>query len=301
MSGKRRGAAFVAAGVVAMILTGPVGPGAAQEKPLPDVEMVLKELRKTIHTDRVLLSQYTYLEKNTEKRLDKKGNVTKTESETVEVYPSVEEDLNYSRVVSKNGEPVGKEELAKKDDEHRKKVLEWNRKLEHESEADKEKRLAKAAEEVRKENAAIDEAFALYSVSMKGREVVDAHEAIVLTFRPKPDVRTKTDAGKILKKVAGRVWVDERTYEMIRIDAELTDTVSFGFGVLARLSPGAHVTFQRRLVNDEIWLPAAAHFTGNARIMLLKGLRIDATSEYSDYKKFTVDTSTTFAPVGATN
>jgi len=28
---------------------------------------------------------------------------------------------------------------------------------------------------------------------MKGREVVDAHDAIVLDFRAKPDFKTKTD------------------------------------------------------------------------------------------------------------
>jgi hypothetical protein len=278
-----------------------VAPSLAEEKPLPDVKTVLKELRKTVHTDRALLSQYTYLEKNTEKRLDKKGHVTQTETKTIEMYPSIEEDLSYSRVVAKDGKPIDKAELAQKDDEQRKKVLEWSLKLEHESAADKEKRLAKVAEEYRKENAAIDEAFALYSVSVTGRETVDGHQAIVLAFQPKPDFKTTTDAGKILKKVRGRIWVDERAYEMIRIDAELTDTVSFGLGVLARLSPGAHATFQRRLVNNEIWLPAESRFTGNARIMLFKGLRLDATSEYSDYKKFSVDTSTSFSPARPTD
>jgi hypothetical protein len=54
--------------------------------------------------------------------------------------------------------------------------------------------------------------------------------------------------------------------------------------------------FQRRLVNNEIWLPATAHFTGNARLMVFKGLRVDDTVEYSDYKKFSVETNTTFSP-----
>ncbi len=51
--------------------------------------------------------------------------------------------------------------------------------------------------------------------------------------------------------------------------------------MLARLNPGAHAMFQRRLVNNEIWLPAQVHFTGSARVLLVKGVRVDTTSEYS--------------------
>jgi hypothetical protein len=267
----------------------------AQEKPLPDLESLLKGLRKTLHSDRVLLSQYTYAQKNTEKRLDKSGRVSKTEVEVFEMYPSLEEDLSYARLISKDGKPVDPEELEKKDREQQKKVLDRVRKTERATADEKAKRLAKVAQERRKEDESIDEAFALYSISMTGRDVVDGHDAIVLEFRARPDFKVKTDAGKILKKLKGRAWIDERDRELLRIDVDLVDSISFGLGLLAKLSPGAHATFQRRLVNNEIWLPAEARFTGSARLLLLKGLRVDGTVEYSDYKKFSVGTETSFS------
>jgi hypothetical protein len=49
----------------------------------------------------------------------------------------------------------------------------------------------------------------------------------------------------------------------------------------------------RRKVNDEIWLPAEARFIGQARVLLVKTIRLDTLSEYSDYKKFTVATDST--------
>ncbi len=118
----------------------------AQEKPLPDLDTLLKELRKTLHSDRVLLSQYTYVEKSTENSLDKKGQVTKSEVEVREVYPSLDEDLSYERLISKNGKPVDPKELEKKDREQQKKVLDRMSKQEHGTAADKEKRLAKIDE-----------------------------------------------------------------------------------------------------------------------------------------------------------
>ena len=66
-------------------------------------------------------------------------------------------------------------------------------------------------------------------------------------------------------------------------------------GILARLNKGARLTFQRDRINKEVWLPASAHFSGNARILVFKGLKIDVTSEYSDYKKFTVESSVTYS------
>ena len=245
--------------------------------------------------NRALLSQYTYLEKDTKRSVDKQGRVVKTEVEVYEMYPSLEPGLGYERLITRNGQPVDPRELEKKDRQHQKKVLEWQRLLETDP-AEKKKRTAKAAEERRKEDEAIDDALALYSFSIKGRETIDGHGAIVLDFRPKPDAAVKTDSGRILKKVAGRAWINETDHQLIRVDAEVIDTISFGFGVLAKLNKGAHALFQRRFVNNEIWLPAEASFTGSARVLLFKGLRIDTSSEYSGYKKFSVDTSTSFAP-----
>jgi hypothetical protein len=68
------------------------------------------------------------------------------------------------------------------------------------------------------------------------------------------------------------------------------DNLSFGMGVLARLNKGATMIFERQKINNEIWLPAEAHFTGSARLFLFKGMRIDETDAYSDYRKFTVET-----------
>jgi len=203
------------------------------DKPLPELESLLKQVRKTLRTDRVLLSQYTYTEKSTQKSLDKNGRVTKTETEVTEVYPSLDEDLSYTRVISKNGRPVDAKELEKKDLEQQKKVVDRLAKLERETPAEKNKRLAKLAEEQRKEDETIDEGLALYTMSIKGREVVEGRDAIVVDFRGKPDFKAKTDGGKILKKLAGRAWVDERDHEVIRVEVELVDTISVGLGMLA--------------------------------------------------------------------
>jgi hypothetical protein len=64
--------------------------------------------------------------------------------------------------------------------------------------------------------------------------------------------------------------------------------------MLARIH-GSRLAFERRKINGEVWLPASANHSFNARVALLKMLRRDATLEFSNYRKFTVDTSSSFA------
>jgi hypothetical protein len=69
-----------------------------------------------------------------------------------------------------------------------------------------------------------------------------------------------------------------------------------GFGVLARLQKGSQSSFLRRKVKGEVWLPAAVSYSGGVRVGLLRMLRRSGTSEFSGYRKFTIDTATTYQP-----
>jgi len=43
-----------------------------------------------------------------------------------------------------------------------------------------------------------------------------------------------------------------------------------------------------------VWLPAVVNYSGSARVGLLVMLRRSGTSEFSAYRKYNVDTSSTF-------
>ena len=62
----------------------------------------------------------------------------------------------------------------------------------------------------------------------------------------------------------------------------------FGLGLLARIHKGTVATFERRKVNNDVWLPAKVTWTASGRVLLVRRLRLRGISEFSDYKKFTV-------------
>jgi hypothetical protein len=267
---------------------------AAEEKPLPAIDDFLKEVKGRLRSDRSLLSSYAYKETDVIKSLDGKGNAKSTRERIYDVYPSPEPKDTYRRLVVKDGKPVSQKEIREQDREHDKKLKELSRKLEGEGVSQRERRLAKEAEEKRKEEKAIDDLFRIYEIRMEGREWIDEHPVIILSFQPRPKVKPQTDEGKMLAKAMGRAWISETEYELIKIEAQLIDTLSFGAGLLVRLKKGATVFVQRRKVNDEIWLPAEAHFKGSGRVLLLKGINIDVTARYSDFHKFAVETQIYF-------
>lgn len=242
-----------------------------------------------------MLSQYTYLERDIERRLNGDGGVTKEETRLSEVYPALEEnDRPYRRTVSINGKPVAADELEKKDLERRRKVLAQQSTLQNESGADRQKRLAKERERDRKEQETTDEILRVYDVRLLSRDMVDGRRAILCSVTPRPEYEPRTRDGKLLKNFAGRVWFNEDDYELARADVAVVDDLTFGFGVFARLHKGSRFHLLRRKINNEIWLPAEVKYQLSARIALFKRIRVEGVSTYSDYKKFSVQTSTTF-------
>jgi hypothetical protein len=267
---------------------------AADDKPLPDLKTFLPQIRKKLQPDRALLSQYTYTSTTTERHLDQDGRVKKTHVEVREVFP-LPEGGRFRRTILRNGQPLSPKEEAEEKRREQKFDAERARKLSAEMPENYKRRLAREAEKKRAEDdRAMDEAFQLYDIRMVGREAIEGISVIRLDIQPKPGFKPQTDDGKVLSKMGGSVWVSEDDQQVMRMEMVLLDDYKFGFGVLARLHKGATMKFQRRKINSEVWLPATAHFAGSARLLLFKGMRLDVTNEFSNYKKFSVATSVKF-------
>ena len=166
-------------------------------------------------------------------------------------------------------------------------MLEAVARREHESPRDREKRLARREQARREEQQVIDELFQIYRFTMVGRQAIDGHPAIALDFVPKANIAPKTDEGKMMKKIKGRVWVSEDDYQVARVQAEMLDDISV-LGFLGKLYKGTTASFERRKINNEIWLPAEARFNGSGRAFIRK-FQVGTVVQYSDYRKFSVE------------
>ncbi len=300
MSLRRRLPLAAPAVLVLLGLAGGAGPLAADQtaRPLPDARSFLEAVRDSLRSDQTLLSEYTFLEKHVETKLDSKGDVKSTKLELFEVYPSSKPGRIYRRLVMLNGKPVDPKELAEADRKQDEKSEKRRLALENETAEQRQRRLN---EDLRQEREIVEELFRMDDIAVAGRETLDGRSTILVTFRPRPGYRPQTKGGKILQKLAGQAWIDEEEHQLVRIDAELLGPLGVGPAGVFRLQKGARAFFQRRRVNDEIWLPAEARFVGAAKVLLFALGRLDARSEYSEYRKFSVSTSTDIGGVAKTN
>ena len=92
----------------------------------------------------------------------------------------------------------------------------------------------KGADERREVEQGINDALLVYDFRMLGRETLGGHDTIVFSFTPKRNARPRTRDGKIMQKFAGKAWVSESEYELVRLEAEAQETVSFGLALRPR-------------------------------------------------------------------
>ena len=267
-------------------------PAAGQDRPLPDYATFMAEVRKRLEADDVRQSEYVYGETRREQKLDATGTSTKETLDVFESYPALPNESRWQRQIVKDGKPVPPDDLAAVDRERQKKVLEYAKTLERNPEKVRDAERKKHDEKRRDSDRAVDDALRVYDIKMLGREVVSGYGTIAFSFTPKKDARPQTSEGKIMRHFAGKAWVSESDYEVVRLEAEAIETASFGLGLLARVHKGSKAAFERRKVNGEQWLPARATYSASARVMLVKVMRIGGTLEFSDYRKFSVQTDT---------
>jgi hypothetical protein len=280
--------------VLSLALAGSSLTALSQERPLPDQQAFLEEVRKRLQTDEALQSGYTYVETRRELKLDKGGRPTKETVKVFESYPGLPGEERWERLVAEGGKPVSAADLEKKDRERQKKSQEYVRRLEKRPEKVRRDEARKRDEYFREMKEVVDDLFVVYDVRMLSREAIEGHDTIAFVLTPRPAAKPRRRDSRYMKDFIARAWVSESDHELVRVDVEAIDTVSVGLGLLARVHKGTRASFTRRKVNDEVWLPASVSYTASARIGLLKMMRVGGTSEFSDYRKFTVGTSTTY-------
>ena len=284
---------FVALLLVCLL---PVTAG-AQDRPLPELQPFMAQVRTRLQTDNERQRSYIYVETQRERKLDGAGR-TRTESvKVVESYPPLPgEDDRWERVLEEDGRRKTEAELARQDGERQKTAEGVAKRLSSQSAADRAKD-TRAYQQSRKEALdRINDIFVVYDVAMVGRERIEGRDTIALTLEPKPASRPLTREGKWMQYFRCRAWISESDHELVKANVEAIRDANIGFGVLARMNTGTVMTFTRRFINNDVWLPARVDYTIKARVLMLKRYLQGGTIEFSNYRKFTVDTATTIAP-----
>lgn len=261
-------------------------PDASGNVPQEQIRELLKRTaEKDLENDK-RLRNYTYVQRQETRPLDKHGQVKKVESETSEILQIYGEQVQ--RVIAKDDKPLSEKD-AKKEEEKIQKIID---KRKNESEEDRRKRQQKEEKDREEGRKFVLEIADAYTFHLIGSETIDGKDTWVLDAEPRPGYEPKSRETKFLTKVKGRLWVDKEDAQWAKIDATMIDTISFGL-FLARIHKGTHVLVEQTQINEEVWLPKHVAVHVDAKLALLKSIAADIDLSYRDYKKFRTDTKVT--------
>jgi len=251
---------------------------AAAPDPIPDIRQLMLEVSAHQKNLEKVRENYTYKTNSTTQELDSNGSVKKTESEEDDVF--YVNTHRIERAVKKNGKPLDDHEQQKEQD----RIMKLVEKA--------EKTPPGTSVEGPQVTVGINQLLEIMQVSNPHRENFRGRSTIVFDFAGKKDAKTHGLAEDASKKIAGRLWVDEKDRQVARMEAHFTDNFHVAGGLLANIAKGSSFYFDQAPVNGEIWFPTGAEGHIEARVLLLKGVRQHILERDYGYQRFSVDTQT---------
>ncbi len=258
---------------------------------LPDLKALFKEIDDNQKAIDKIKENYTGTRVEEETEFESDGKVKKREvTEYTFFYLNGQE---ISTLQKKDGKPLSAEEEKKENERTQKHIADAQKR-----EAKKEAREEKAREQGKsdeKDEPGIEIFLRACQFVNPRRERFRGQDVLVFDFEANPEFKPHSMADKVVQKLAGVIWIDEKAHDVARLEAYFVGDMKIGGGLLANLQKGTSFTFEQSYVNNELWLPTYEEAHVGVRVFLVKGFKVNAVTRYSDYERFNVETLSTIA------
>jgi hypothetical protein len=264
---------------------------------LPDLKTLFKEIDDNQKAIDKIKENYAGSRTEEETEYEGNGKVKKIEKrEYTFFYLSGDE---VSTLVKKDGKPLSEEEQKKENEKVQKEIRDIQ-KRDAKKEAKEEKNKEQGKRDKDEDEPGIEVFLRACEFVNPRRERFRGQDVLVFDFEPNPEFKAHKLEEKVVQKLAGVVWVDEKAHDVARLEAYFVGDFKFAGGLLANLQKGTSFVFEQAFINNEVWLPTYEEAHVGVRVLLVKGIKVNEVTRYSDYKKFNVETLATIGkPKGA--
>src|SRR5205085_2865811 len=201
-------------------------------------------VRKSVETDQISwqhAKDYAWVRRVETHVLGSKPKNSSRTFESIVLY-----GRPFSRLVAIDDKPLSPDEQKKQQARLEKISAERT----HESPA----RKAELEKKRERQRAFTREIPDIYDFKLEGQDVVDGHEAWVISAVPKRGYKPRDKDAWPLLKFRGKLWIDKVEYQWVRLEAEVIEPLTWGL-FLVKLNPGSSIKLEQTRVNDEIWVP----------------------------------------------
>lgn len=220
--------------------------------------------------------QYNYRERIRVRNLDGEG---RTRSELVKTHDVLLiEGTPYRLLLEEDGRP-GPFADPERHQEELQRVLGLRQR---ETPAQRERRLAEYKARRERYYRAIQEIPDAFNFRLLREELVNGRPAYLIEASPRPGYRPIDRHSRLFTEVAGRLWIDKEESFWSRLDAELLDTVTFGW-ILVRIHAHSRVAMSQTRLQPGVWLPERTWYRVALRVGLLRFYHLEEEAVYFNY------------------
>jgi hypothetical protein len=264
---------------------------------LPDLKTLFKEIDDNQKAIDKIKENYAGTRTEEETEYEGNGKVKKVEKREYTFFYLNGDEV--STLMKKDGKPLSEEEQKKENEKVEKRIQEIQ-KREAKKEAKEEKNKEQGKKEKDGDEPGVEVFLRACQFVNPRRERFRGQDVLVFDFEPNPEFKAHKLEEKVVQKLAGVVWIDEKAHDVARLEAYFVGDMKFAGGLLANLQKGTSFVFEQAFINNEVWLPTYEEAHVGVRVLLVKGIKVNEVTRYSDYKKFNVETLATIGkPKGA--
>ena len=248
----------------------------------PDAHEIVERSVKAGEENWKIARNYTFLERTEERRLDSAGHVKSKEVKTYDI--TLLEGSPYERLVERDDHALPAAEEKKEQEKLEKSIAQRMK----ESPTERQRRIADYERRRKRQQETMHEVAEAFDFKIAGEDRVEGREVWIVDASPRREYHPRSRDAKILPHVRGRLWIDQQTYNWVKLDAEVIDPVTWGL-FLVRLEKGAHISIDQTRVHDEVWLPRWISISASARLGIFKQLHVQQETTYRNFRKFQTD------------
>ncbi len=254
--------------VAGMIVFMPFAVFPQDTAPLPSIDTVLKRVagraEKEDDNDQAFAQRYHYLRIRITDYRNSEGDLKKHEVKRSEEGAPVGQVLSQTPPAAKTEAEEGSEK----------------------DEAVTETHSNVHGQAFHKKDLTLQDLVQRFQFTLAGRETINGRPALVVDFKPlNKDLPVRNFKDKFINKGAGRVWVDEADYALVKADLHLTKSV-YVWGGLVGAVWKFHYSFDRERTSDGLWYPHYVNWHLEGRELFI-GRIMDYHEERTDVRKVT--------------
>ncbi|HVU08815.1 MAG TPA: hypothetical protein VHG89_09760 [Verrucomicrobiae bacterium] len=123
-----------------------------------------------------------------------------------------------------------------------------------------------------------------FQITLAGRETINGRPALMVDFAPKSgNLPESSIKDRFINRAAGRIWVDETDYAMVKADLHLTQKVNVLGGLVGAVWK-FNYSFERERTDDGLWFVRNVNWHLEGRAVVLHRV-VDYHEQLTDVRK----------------